>query len=116
MTRSSVYLEEELQRLSNERQAHGPGGQRERASRVFASERVNLPQLHGQQEQQNGKRYGAQERGQQCIHDHVAASRGPGEEFRWSSVCVWDSGVPSRSFYRLASPWAAHYLLLPPIN
>lgn len=50
MTRSSVYLEEELQRLSNERQAHGPGGQRERASRVFASERVNLPQLHGQQE------------------------------------------------------------------
>lgn len=92
-----AYLQDELQRFSNERYAHGSGGERAGGARVPAAEYVSLPELHGHQEEQNGKRHGAQERGQQCAHNH-------GEAFRCSSVCDCASGVRSRSFYRRPGP------------
>lgn len=61
----SAYLQDELQRFSDERYAHGSRWQRALAARVSASDHVNLPQLHSHQEQQDREHYGAEEGGQQ---------------------------------------------------
>lgn len=100
-----LYLQDELQRLSDEREAHGSGRQRARAARVSAADHVNLPQLNRHQEEQDGQHHGAQEGGQQRAQSHVGSVRfGSVCPPRWSGINMWDWPLLLLSFIGLASP------------